>query len=368
MRILQLTSTSAMGGTEQMVLALAGGLNRLGHACSIFSLAGPATLTQAAAAQNIDALTFDLHSPFQLRELQRIRAAILERRVDLIHTYGLQADVFGRLLRELLGKNVRLVCGIRSIDDNRPMKKVLLDRYTSARADLFISNSEAGRQARIRRERIPARKIDLIYNGIDITPIAIGRQKLKEQWAVGEGVWPVIVHVANLRPMKGHETALGAARIIARKFLNALFLFAGRDDSNGMIPQMARDLGVEEHARFLGFCPRTRELLAMADVMILPSSYEGCPVSILEAMAEGCPVVASNVGGIPELVRNETEALLVQPGKASELAGAIERIVKNTELRRSLIQAARERVEKNFTVEKMVEGYERAYLREIHNL
>jgi glycosyltransferase involved in cell wall biosynthesis len=252
----------------------------------------------------------------------------------------------------------RLVCGIRSVDLNRSRLRVWSDRLTSGRADLYISNSEAGRRTRIERERIDARRIEVIHNGIDLDPDGLAsREEARNALSLAPEDAPVVAHVANLRWMKGHQQALHAAKSIIARCPNAVFLFAGRDDSSGRFQAMARDLELGDRARFLGFHPRPREALRAADIAILPSLYEGCPVALLEAMAEGKPIAASDTGGIPELVRHEQEALLFAPGSAEGLAAAIGRLAGDATLSATLGRNARRRTEKEFDLDVMAEKY-----------
>ncbi len=176
-----------------------------------------------------------------------------------------------------------------------------------------------------------------------------------------EAAFPVVAHIANVRPMKGHADALRAAAVVARHWPKTVFLFAGRDDSGGAYARLAGELGVGAMARWLGYHPRPREILRAADLAILPSHYEGCPAALLEAMAERRPIAASRAGGIPELVRHEREALLVEPRRPEALAEAIGRLARDRALRERLAAAARARAEAEFSLERMVRRYEERY-------
>jgi glycosyltransferase involved in cell wall biosynthesis len=161
--------------------------------------------------------------------------------------------------------------------------------------------------------------------------------------------------------MKGHGETIEAAAALAARWPDAVWLLAGRDESAGRYAAQARERGVERQIRFLGFYPGGREILRAADLFILPSHYEGCPISILEAMAERRPIIASRVGGIPEQVTDGVEALLIPPADAGALADAIDRLWRDGAMRVKLIEAARRRVEREFGRERMIERYSRLY-------
>lgn len=236
--------------------------------------------------------------------------------------------------------------------------KTRLDRWTAGRADRIVSVSHAGSRMRIERERIDPRLFVQIPNGIQIDPPGLAdREAARQALGLRPDDGPVIAHIANLRPMKGHGETVVAAVESIRRYPNAVFLLAGRDESDGRYQQQAHEAGVDERVRFLGFIPRAREAMRAADVFILPSYYEGCPISILEAMAERRPIVASDVGGISELVRHEREALLIAPRRADALVAAIARLVEDKALAESLCGAARRRVESEFGRDLMIRRY-----------
>lgn len=366
-----------------MVLALARGMDPLRFRVVVASLGGtevfegsdtgrmpapqrtadaagpmPATqeglLTRAAREAGIEA---ELWPKGQLRHIpQRIVG-----RFDIIHTYGSRADLLARTLKAFHPgfRDIKLVSGVRGAEDKRAVAKVWLDRLGHPLIGLFIANSEAGRQSRILRERIPAQKIITIHNGIDLDSSEADLSR--EDADVAEDTFPLIAHVANLRPMKGHDVALGALKILLEDFPQAFILFAGRDDCSGRVQRMAREMGLGPHVRFLGYHERTRALVRLCDMAILPSRHEGLPVSILEAMAESRPVVASRVGGIPEMMTDGEEGLLVEAGDPQALAQAVRQLAADDTLRARMGRQGWTRVQTQFTLESMVRKYEGAY-------
>jgi len=362
-RVLHLTATSAIGGTERMVLEIVRGSDPQRFEMAAASLGGPGLLTEACREAGRRAWNWGLERPWPwkaprlLSWIRRMR----DCQFDLIQTYGLRADLVGRLFKQGLGAPL-LVCNIASVDAWRGAHKVWLDRRTAGAVDLFIASCEAARRSRIERERFDPGRIAAIYNGVELDPPGLAsRPEARRALGLSQEDFPVVAHVANLRPMKGHSEALAAAARLLRDFPRAVFLFAGRDDSGGRYQRLAHDLGVAGRARFLGFHPRGREVARAADIAILPSYYEGCPVALLEAMAESRAIVATEVGGIPELVRHEREALLIPPGRPEALAAALSRLAADAALREALGCAARQRAEAQFTVQRMIRRHEEAY-------
>ena len=140
---------------------------------------------------------------------------------------------------------------------------------------------------------------------------------------------------------------------------------AGRGEEEAALSELAGELGLSRRIHLLGYRSDIADVLAAADVFVMPSLSEGLPLALLEAMFAAKPVVASDVGGIPEVVRAGQEALLVPPGNAEALEKAIETVLSDSSLRDALGAAARRRVEARYTVAAMTDAYEELYLKAV---
>jgi glycosyltransferase involved in cell wall biosynthesis len=195
--------------------------------------------------------------------------------------------------------------------------------------------------------RVPARKLVVVRNAIRVTPA--GRTPdpaLRAALVAGRPDY-VVLTPARLHPQKGHTYLLAAAV----KIPDATFVLAGDGPLRAELEAHARNLGVTDRCVFLGDRTDVPDLLAAADLFVLPSLFEGLPVSVLEAMAAERPVVATAIGGTDEVVRHEETGLLVPPCDPSALAAAISRIRSDPSLARRLAAAGRERVEREFSSE-----------------
>ena len=170
------------------------------------------------------------------------------------------------------------------------------------------------------------------------------------------------VMVAGLDPVKGHDTLLRALALGAPPEL--LVLIVGDGALGPVLPGMAAELGLgDDHVRFLGRRNDVDRLLDAADFFVLPSRQEGFPIAVLEAMAHGVPVIATPVGGVPELITHGRDGLLVAPDRPRKLNAAILRLTREASLRASLGQAGRLRVKTDFSFALMTRRYEALYLR-----
>ena len=363
-RVLHLTSSAQIGGTERMLLRFLEKCDRSKFAHSVAAMQSEGPLLDACRKMDIETIGLASQSPFNAQTRGQMRALLESAEYSLVHAYGLRADVLARGLAHR-ARVKAYVSAIRSPDPWRRHHHVWLDRWTArgGRVDLFISNSEAGRTSRIERERFAPDKIVVIPNGIEPPALdsAFDADRVRAKFGLSRDDSPLVAVVSNLRYMKGHLDVIRALKILIRQWPRIRFVFAGRDDSEGQIQEAAERVGVSDRIVFCGFVDDPLPLVRLADAYCLPSHWEGCPTALLEAMALERPIVATRVGGIPELARHEQEALLVPPSDPPTLAVALSALFENPDLAMRLARAARRRVMECFTLDRMVEQIESAY-------
>jgi glycosyltransferase involved in cell wall biosynthesis len=238
-------------------------------------------------------------------------------------------------------------------------------RWLYGQMDAVIAISRAVRDALASRG-IPASAITVVPSGVDTARFApTDSRAARSLLGVPDDV-PVVAIVASLHPRKGHAFLLEALAELAARGVRPLCLVAGTGPEGQALLERTEALGLASQLRWLGALGDVRPVFAAADVIVLPSLAEGLGVAAIEAMASGRPVVASAVGGIPELIRDGVEGLLVPAGDAHALATALERALVSAELRHSLGAAGRTRAD-SFSTRAMAEGtaavYERAVAR-----
>ena len=205
--------------------------------------------------------------------------------------------------------------------------------------------------------RVPANKLAVVRNGIRV-PLTVRQPDpaLRAELVRGRPDY-VVLTPARLHEQKGHAFLLAAAAEVP----DATFVLAGDGPLRADLEAQARELGVAERCVFLGHRPDVPDLLAAADVLVLPSLYEGLPVSVLEAMAAQRPVVATAIGGTDEAVTHEAVGLLVPPRDPAALASAIRRLRGDPALAKRLAAAGRDRVVREFSSEVMARNVMRIY-------
>jgi glycosyltransferase involved in cell wall biosynthesis len=236
-------------------------------------------------------------------------------------------------------------------------RRILRHRLVSLAVDRYLAVSHH-MAAMLRKVCLfSERKVRVVHNGIPLPPFErSGPATLPESLAIGDGR-PIVLAVARLVEQKGIGFLIEAAARVPE----AVFVVAGDGPERAALEARTASNGVRERFFFLGHRRDVPELLASCDVFVLPSLYEGLPVSVLEAMASEKPVVATAIGGTDEAVQDETTGLLVPPADSEALARAIRRVLRDRPLAARLGQEARQRVRREFSDRVVAERVEQNY-------
>lgn len=294
---------------------------------------------------------------FSISHVAQILGIIAREKVDLIHTH---ASLSGRIAGRLLGRRVVLTrhwmgkkseMGLLRRWMNWIIYRLLTDRVIAVSRAVKVSLIEIG---------VPAWLIKTVYNGINISNSFENCGKLRMELNIPKGV-PLLGMIARLVPEKGHEYAIKAMPEILRRFPDARLVLVGDGPSRTYLEDLCERVGVKERVIFLGFRRDVEEIAIDFDVILMPSLSEGLPLALLESMALGKPVVASEVGGIPEVIKDGINGVLVPPEDAGALAERIIGLLMSNEMREKLGENARQTVLSKFTAKIMAENTMRIY-------
>ena len=227
----------------------------------------------------------------------------------------------------------------------------------AAAIDRYIAVSGEVKKRLCQTLRVPDSKIRVVRNGIRLSRFSQTADTAIRSTLTGGTDRPIIFTPARLHTQKGHTYLLEAARLLP----DAVFVLAGDGPERERLEQLAQELGIEARVRFLGHRQDIPQLMASCDVFVLPSLYEGLPLTVLEAMAAGKPVVATAVGGTDEAVVHGVTGLLVPPANPTELAGAIRAMLTDRRLAVRLAESGRRRAIEEFSCETMVRGVTKVY-------
>ena len=345
------------GGAQRQIIELAKRLPRCNYHIVVCNLDGTRTTLQPEIEEvDIPVFSIDQHGFFDLKALLNLYSFIRANQFDIVHTYLFTADTYGRIAA-ILSSTPVIITSLRSVDTWKTRLHKTVDRILSPFTDKIIDNSKVITRYLIRDEHISRSKITTIYNGIDLQNLTISRSKSEIRSRLGISQDAILVGIfARNDPVKDHKTFFRAAKIVYDSHQNCNFIAMG----DGMIQEPMRNLVDILH---ISNCVFLKDHTSMyldyincTDIVVLSSLVEGCSNSILEAMAFGKPVVATEVGGNPELIIDRKTGLLVPPQNPEKLAEAIIYLINDTKKRISFGKAGKERVIKYFTMDKMIKN------------
>jgi len=223
----------------------------------------------------------------------------------------------------------------------------LLDKLVWLASDTVIVNAQTISNKLHNMRNMPKEKIVVIPNGLEDKQILVFRNiKLKKELRIG--------YLSRMDYEKGCTYLLNAFAKLEKKYSSIRLIMGGSGNASKRLFKMVDDYGLKEKIDILGYyAGEVHNLLSTFDIYVFPSLYEGLPYSILEAMRAGCAIVSTNVGGIPEVIRNNVDGLLVSPGSVDELEQTIETLINDHKFRASLGKNARKRFLEMYTLEIM---------------
>lgn len=357
--ILWLQTGAQIGGTEMMNFRTWCGLNDRGIRVQVYFLDEPGPVSDLYRAAGCEPLHLCFHQrPLRhiWRDLHHLLTAHPPR---IIQIFGTRANLLGRFAARRYSQAV-VICGQRSVGSGSWWPRYV-ERATSRWVDLYIANSHAGARWLAEQAHVPPAKIRAIHSGLDAAPFMQAmRGQIRPSLPIPPDT-PLIVSVGNLRKVKDQQTLIQAAHRLQQQGHNFHLLLVGDGQQRAALEQLTRDLNLADHITFMGRRADVSAILADADIKVLSSRSEGLPAAIMEAMAAGLPVVATAVGGVPELVQDGLTGRLVPPDDAPALADALATLLTNSSLRQQYGRAGQQHILTHFALPDKVAELEQLY-------
>lgn len=357
--ILHLSSTSGPGGAETLVKRLATSLDPLRFR-SIVCLFRRGWLYDATHSLGIPTSVIGIDGAFDLRWARAFAALVRKERVAAIHAHEFTANSYGSLMGQLLRVPVVATVHGKSYFADRAKRRMAY-RYVS-RVSRMVAVSQDLKDFIVRRAGVAERRLSVIYNGVDTSapPSAERAGAIRAELGL-EAFEHVIGVVGSLYPVKGHVHLIRALPGILRACPKTLLLVVGRGELEQPLKAEAASLRLGEHVRFLGLRDDVPALLSLLDAFVLPSLSEGLSMALLEAMAAGNPVVATRVGGNPEVVVDGDTGFLVDAESPGSIADPVVRLLRGKARAARMGERGRKRVREQFSFRATVEQYQRCY-------
>ncbi len=345
LNVLLIFSHKDIGGAERSLtkMAIANDNNKVNYQLATFSAKGK--WSNWLDTLNINYAIFN-------NNLLKVIKYIKKEQIDAIYIVGFRLSVYLRLLKFLYPKT-KLVQGIRWNPDSQSK----LDKYfrvfekkNSSLLDGYITNSSIAKKTLLKLGI--KTNIKVIYNGLSGINTSI-KSKTNNQ----------VICIANLSNRKGHIEFLKVIKLVIKKITNTKFIFIGRDELNGEFQKAINSNNLDKNVIYLGFQEDISKFLSSSDLFVLPSLYgEGCPTSILEAFSYKLPIIAHNIDGIPELVKNNIEGLLYDVGDNKNMANGIIDLLTNSKKAVQMGEAGFYKLQHKFSLQNMLSQHNNFFL------
>ncbi len=338
------------GGLEKVAGEIVSGLDSQRFDAEIWCVDRGGKLVDEYRAQGIVVRVLGISSYHNIFNILKLARLLKEARVDILHTHVYFAATIGRVAAKMAGVKV-CINHVHSTYWHYSRINLCVEWVLAQFTDRILCVSGNVRDFVVGHEHIDGRKTLIVHNGIT------RRQTRPRVTAV-----PVVISVGSLLPNKGHEVLLLAMSLLHKRYPSIICRIVGEGPLDGKLKKIVDEEGLGHCVEFLGVRADVPDLLADSDIFVLPSvEREGLPVSVMEAMAYGPAVIASKVGGVPELIQDGINGVLVPARDVSALAASIEGLIMDTAKRQRLSSRATNDFNGHFDARVMVSSIEQVY-------
>ena len=349
------------GGAEKQLYELIKGINRKEFDPLVISLSQGGHWGKEIRKLNIQLTELQRRKSFEFARLFKLIKILKAEKPDIVHSYMFSANSYGRIAA-IIGRVPLIIASERNVAEvgkDKGKFDIYIDKLLAAFSQGIICNSDKASSSLVEKYSFNRKKVFTVHNGIDINDFL----KQRNYSSSKKSKRKVIGTVGSLCPQKNHRLFLDMAKIVLERSENKQikFLIIGRGPLRNELERYSKGLSIEANVVFTGEREDILELLQSMDVFVMTSLYEGLPNAIIEAMAAGVPVVATDVGGNSELVINRETGFLCRSNDAKALVEKVIGLISNENAAQQLGKKGREKIVKEFTVEKMVNQTENIY-------
>src|SRR6266404_1396225 len=351
-----------VGGTETQMVEVVRRLDPRLYQVTVVCLRAGGPLTATLEEKGIPIIEFAKHrSMLSLRssyQLLRLAWFLRRERVRVVHSHDLWANLMA-VPAAWIAQTPVVISSQRNLAHlpwYTPLRRKVMSLIYRLSTHV-IANSEAVRELLVEKFGVPSRQVHVFRNAVDFDRFNHQSNRPNDIDKMSNRETKFILNVANMNTeMKGHGLLIQAARTVCSVSPRVRFLFVGDGPLRSRLESQVQELQLQDHVFFLGRRKDVPQILSRSDLFVFPSLAEGLPNAILEAGASGLPIIATPVGGIPEIIIHNVTGLLVPPGDSQALAESILWVLKNPELASDLSRACQRRVLTEFSFDKLLEN------------
>lgn len=360
-RVLHVNTERTWRGGEQQMMYLVSGLRRRGHEAEVACQPG-SPLAERAQAEGAPTFEIKMRGEADPIAITRLRKTIRRGHYDFLHMHTSHAHTLGCLAAAVSRRSaIRVVARRVDFSIRKHLTSILKYQWG---VDRYIAISQRVRNVLV-EDGVAPEKISIVHSGIDLARFENAEPKdLRAEFGLAPETF-VVGNIAHFADHKGQQYLVAAVPLVLAERPDTKFFLVGEGELGEALKAQTRELGVTDNVIFTGFRTDIPQLLEFFDLFVMSSHMEGLCTSLLDAMAMRKPIVATYAGGIPEIVTNEHNGLLVPPRNPSALAEAILALIDDRDKARTLAENGRTVVEQEFSanamVEKTIKVYEELY-------
>jgi L-malate glycosyltransferase len=369
LKVMQLVLSLVIGGTEKLVYDLVCNVDRQHVRPVICCLDEFGELGEDLQRKGYPVYALKRQPGIDWRLIPRLHAILRNEQIEIIHAqqytpyfYALMAAIYGNLRGGTPRPKIVFTEHGIPYPYRKKAKRFILNPLLLLFADDIITIAEYTKSVLVEFENYPAQRTRVLYNGINLAQFSQNFDPAPLKHSLGIPLdAKVIGIVARLDPVKNHALLLRAFHRVLRHCPDTYLVIVGHGTEESGLIALSQSLGIHEHTLFLGARRDVADLLHVLDIFALSSLSEGMSVTLLEAMGAGLPIVATRVGGNPEVVKDQETGYLVQKNNDQEMADKLIKLLQDNETRQRMGLAGRQRADTMFSLDKMVNAYTDLY-------
>lgn len=361
--ILLFTTSLKSGGTEKEVLLLCTKINKTKFAPVVVSLNGKGPIAKNLKMISIPVVDLGFTGFFKVHSFLKIVRRIIKivslYKIKIIHAYSFGPTIFGVVVT-LLTRSF-FISSQRNLHMWSSKRYLWTYKLVLRAADCILCNSKAGRNLILGKIPSLKKKLKVIYNLIEIPDEDIKiRQHIRDKLKI-ENDELVVGTVANFRTVKNPTMFVDIGLEVCNMSDGLIFISIGDGPERQLLESRVAEAGMNQKIQFLGQVVPANPYYEAMDIFILTSNNEGCPMVVLEAMSHGLPVVATHVGGVPEIVQKDVNGILVSPNDTSTFVESLYGLIKDVELQQRMGKKSRQIFYKHFKSTEIISQLENVY-------